>query len=67
MPGTLWKIVQTLRGCKNAPSSHSAAYESPEAIVLDEPYSANRLHRMGTVPVHVDWRACTASPPSGVS
>jgi hypothetical protein len=48
--------------------------------VLDEPYSAKpaqrsshtvyrpaRLHRMKTVPAYVDWRACTATPLSGVS
>ncbi len=40
--------------------------------VLDKPCSAKpaqpaRLHRMDTVPAYVDWRACTATPLSGVS
>ncbi len=47
---------------------------------LDEPYSAKlaqwnshtayrpaRLHRTDTVPACVDWRACTATPLTGVS
>jgi hypothetical protein len=48
--------------------------------VLDERYSAKpaqrishtgppgyTVHRMGMVPAFVDWRACTATPLSGVS
>jgi hypothetical protein len=48
-----------------------------EAVALDEPYSAMpahrsshrhaRLQRMDTAPGYVDWRACTATPLSGVS
>jgi hypothetical protein len=41
--------------------------------VLDEPYSARPgyicmySNRMDTVPAYVDWRACTATPLSGLS
>ena len=53
---------------------------APEAGVLDEPdtampvqqsshtvYWPARLHRMDTVTANLDWRACTATPLSGVS
>jgi hypothetical protein len=51
----------------------------PEAGVLEEPDSAkpaqlsshtgppSYICRMDTVPAYVDWRACTATPRSGVS
>jgi hypothetical protein len=60
-------------------SGRNACLSRPEAGVLDELYSANPAQRSSHTgppgyigwtrfqPTYVDWRACTATPLSGVS